>query len=420
MILQVARNALLRLQSILTVNVFLCLFAPMASAEERLALVVGIDNYENVPSLQKANNDAIAISATLKGLGFDVTQVLDPDRRTLSRAISSFAADIKPGDEVTFYFAGHGIEVKGRNHLLPADVPSANPGDEEFVISESIAADRVLSVFKGQGARVTLLILDACRNNPFPSEGQRSLGGTRGLARMDPPEGSFILFSAGTGQTALDRLSNDDQNPNSVFTRALLPRLREPGMRLHDLAREVRSDVRKLAATVSHDQFPAYYDQLAGDFSFNPSDPSPVEPTNLPNQQGNATKPSDTCDAARADWQVLSSTRSSAALREFISTYENCQIYIAAARERLGSITSTTEESSTLATRPIAPTGGDTCERLWYDRNLIFHNKGYCFQSSRAKAVFDTSQCSGRSPSLSSAEKREVARIKAAEQANGC
>lgn len=394
-----------------------------ANAGDRFALVVGIDNYENVTRLQKANNDALAVSATLESIGFNVTQLLDADRRTLNRAISGFAADIRPGDEVVFYFAGHGIEVDGRNFLLPSDVPTAKPGEEEFVISESIAADRILNVFKGQGARVTLLILDACRNNPFPTDGQRSLGGTRGLTRMDPPEGSFILFSAGTGQTALDRLSNSDPNPNSVFTRALLPRLREQNLAIHDLVREVRTDVRKLAATVRHNQFPAYYDQLSGEFSFNPEGASynePAEPTVTPQEQVIIPKPVDPCEAARTDWQVLSTTQSLSALEEFTRKYASCSIYVAAARDRITTLSASRNQSTVVPQTPAAPTSGDICSRLWYERNLIFHNNGYCFQTARAKAVFDTSQCTGRSPSLSSSEQREVARIQAAERANGC
>lgn len=400
----------------------LCL-ASIASAAERFALVVGIDNYENVSSLQKATNDAQAVSAALNEIGFMVTTLIDADRRTLNRTVSGFAAKIRPGDELVFYFAGHGVEVSGRNYLLPADVPSARPGDEEFVISESIAADRVLRVFQEQGARVTLLILDACRNNPFPSEGTRSLGGTRGLARMDPPQGAFILFSAGTGQTALDRLSNSDPNPNSVFTRALLPRLREQGMTIHDLVREVRNDVRELAESVQHNQFPAYYDQLSGVFSLNPgtvSSADPIEPQEGTTRQEADTKQIDPCEVARADWQVLSVTRSPAALEEFARIYAGCPIYVAAARDRLNALSANTNQSSTKPAGVSTLIGGDICSRLWYERNLIFHNKGFCFQTARARAVFDTSHCTTRTPTLSPAEDREVARIKAAERANGC
>ena len=410
-------------RSILILSFCLLMTASIASAGNRLALVIGVDNYDNVSSLQKANNDARAVSTTLEGLGFRVTQLIDADRRAFSRAISSFASDVGPGDEAVFYFAGHGIQVDGRNYLLPADVPSVRPGEEEFVVNESIAADRVLSAIEGQGAQVTVLILDACRNNPFPPEGGRSVGSRSGLGRMDPPKGSFILFSAGTGQEALDRLSESDPNPNSVFTRALLPRLREKGLTIRDLVQEVRVEVNELAGTIKHNQFPAYYDQLAGKFSFNPGDAAssePLEPQNTPNQQEAETKPLDPCEAARADWQVFSSTRSATALEEFARTYAICPIYVAAALDRLNTLSSSAGQSAIAPSAPTAPTSGDICSRLWYERNLIFHNNGYCFQTARAKAVFNISQCTGGSPSLSPTEQREVARIQATERANGC
>ncbi|KAE9630147.1 caspase family protein [Parasedimentitalea maritima] len=232
---------------------------------KRWALVIGVDNYDNVTALQKARNDAQAISQTLVGLGFEVSTLYDAGRRDINGAVSTMANKIDPGDEVLFYFAGHGVEVEGRNFLLPSDVPVINLGDESFLTGESIAADRVLETFQKRGARTTVMILDACRNNPFPSDGKRSVGGSRGLVRMDPPEGAFILYSAGAGQTALDRLSDNDANPNSVFTRALLPRLKDPSMTLHQLAKQVRRDVQVLASEVNHDQFPAYYDQMSGD-----------------------------------------------------------------------------------------------------------------------------------------------------------
>ncbi|AZV79358.1 peptidase C14 [Parasedimentitalea marina] len=234
-------------------------------ANRRWALVVGVDGYENLEDLKKARNDAQAVSQALTRLGFEVRTLYDPSRRDMNSAVSTMANQIDPGDEVLFYFAGHGVEVEGRNFLLPSDVPMINLGDESYLTGESIAADRVLDTFQKRGARTTVMILDACRNNPFPSDGKRSVGGARGLVRMSPPEGAFILYSAGAGQTALDRLSDTDGDPNSVFTRALLPRLNDPSMSLHQLAKQVRRDVQDLASTVNHDQFPAYYDQMSGD-----------------------------------------------------------------------------------------------------------------------------------------------------------
>jgi len=121
-----------------------------------------------------------------------------------------------------------------------------------------------------KGAATVILILDACRDNPFAVKGKRAIGMTRGLTRMDPAEGMFVLFSAGQGQSALDRLSDTDANPNSVFTRTLLVEMETPGQSMVQIAKKTQSKVRELAAKVDHVQVPAYYDQIVGDLYLSP------------------------------------------------------------------------------------------------------------------------------------------------------
>ena len=124
---------------------------------------------------------------------------------------------------------------------------------------------------KRRGAVSTIFVLDACRDNPFAAAGVRSIGTTRGLARVDAPKGVFVLFSAGTGQAALDRLSDTDNDTNSVFTRKLIPLLKTPGLTHVRLAKQVQKQVSALARTVSHDQQPAYYDQIIGEIVLKPA-----------------------------------------------------------------------------------------------------------------------------------------------------
>lgn len=172
------------------ISLLLVMSAP-AVAQDRLALVVGIDGYEEIDDLSKASNDARSVSDVLDGIGFDVTTVIDADERRLNRALAEFTASIDPGDEVLFYFAGHGIEIDGRNYLLPADAPDS--ASEWVIRSESINADEVLRGMQREGASVAVMILDACRDNPYAGSG-RSVGGARGLNIVSAPAGSFVLM----------------------------------------------------------------------------------------------------------------------------------------------------------------------------------------------------------------------------------
>jgi len=319
---------------------------------KRMAFVIGIDNYENISVLQKARNDAEAISVALQASGFDVTMQLDPGRRDLIIGLTEFSGRLSPGDEVVFFFAGHGVEVSNRNYLLPADVPSVQPGREMLLTSESIATDKVLDLFQQSGARLSFLILDACRDNPFPKQGLRSTGGSKGLAAIDKellPVGTFILYSAGVGQTALDRLGNADSDPNSVFTRSLLPLMYEPGLSVGEITRRVRSNVRKLARSVGHEQFPSYYDQIDvedGAFYFRKPDTRGAMSMGNPDEDVSSTAPTtttvpnpvDACSQAASMWDAVKDSSSQNVLTHFINGYSECIIYSALAKERLAAL----------------------------------------------------------------------------------
>jgi hypothetical protein len=149
-------------------------------------------------------------------------------------------------------------------------VPAAGPGEEGLVEDASFAANGLSDRLQQKGAATVILILDACRDNPFAVKGKRAIGMTRGLTRMDPAEGMFVLFSAGQGQSALDRLSDTDANPNSVFTRTLLVEMETPGQSMVQIVKKTQSKVRELAAKVDHVQVPAYYDQIVGDLYLSP------------------------------------------------------------------------------------------------------------------------------------------------------
>ncbi|AVT81378.1 caspase family protein [Rhodopseudomonas palustris] len=267
------------------------LVAGPASAAKRVALVIGNDDYRNVPRLQKAVNDARTIGDALKTLGFQVMVAENQTRVAFSQSLLAFDTTIEPGDTAFFFYAGHGFEIAGQNYLLPIDVPAATEGQEELVRDASIMADRIIDRLQNRGARTAILVLDACRNNPFERRGVRALAGRGGLAPMTTlPEGVFSIFSAGPRQTALDRLSDNDSNPNSVFTRVFVKQLLDPGDNLVQVAQRTRRAVSEMADTVGHKQVPVYFDQMVDDVFLN-GRPQPSAAATEPSQKVAALPP---------------------------------------------------------------------------------------------------------------------------------
>jgi hypothetical protein len=192
------------------------------------------------------------------------------NRQAFSQTLLAFDKAVDAGDTAFFFYAGHGFEIAGQNFLLPTDVPAATEGQEELVRDASVLADRIIERLQNRKVRTAILVFDACRNNPFERPGTRAVAGGGGLAPMTQlPEGVFSIFSAGPRQTALDRLSNDDANPNSVFTRTFAKELTQPGANLVQVAQRTRRSVSELAETVRHKQIPVYFDQMVDDVFLN-------------------------------------------------------------------------------------------------------------------------------------------------------
>src|SRR5271167_1583240 len=256
--------------------------ADPAQAEKRVALVIGNNDYKNVPKLQKAVNDARTMGETLKQLGFSVMVAENQTRQAFSETLLAFDKTVENGDTAFFFYAGHGFEIAGQNFLLPIDVPAATEGQEELVRDASVLADRIIERLQNKNVRTAILVFDACRNNPFERAGTRALAGGGGLAPMTQlPEGVFSVFSAGPRQTALDRLSNTDDNPNSVFTRTFSKELLQPGENMVQVAQHTRRLVSEMADTVSHKQIPVYFDQMVDDVFLNgmaKGEPEPARP----------------------------------------------------------------------------------------------------------------------------------------------
>ena len=236
----------------------------LTGGPKRMALVIGNDAYQNVHKLEKAGNDATAMARELKTAGFDVTLARDQDFRGMLKKMDFFISHITGGDQVVIFFAGHGVQLKTGNYLLPTDIEA---NSETEVEKTSISLNDVMDKLNEAKAAFALVMVDACRDNPLKSSG-RALGGTRGLQPPEPPKGQMVIYSASKGQQALDKLSQKDSNPNGVFTREFIARMRKPGVRIEDLVREVQDSVESLAKSIGHDQRPALYNEARGNFYF--------------------------------------------------------------------------------------------------------------------------------------------------------
>jgi uncharacterized protein len=239
-----------------------------AMATQRVALVIGNNQYQNLPRLEKAVADATSYADALRAKGFDqVTLKTDLTRTQMDETIAAFIEEIQPGDTAVFAYAGHGWSDGNQNFIVGTDAPAS--GSQQFLARVSIALkngnDGVIDEMDQKGASLKVAIIDACRDNPFtPPAGKRGFGLSRGLARIaDTPKGTFVVFSAGAGQSALDRLSDADSSPNSVFTRVFASALRSD-MTLQAAIKVTQEQVVALAKSVQADQTPAYYDEVIG------------------------------------------------------------------------------------------------------------------------------------------------------------
>jgi len=233
------------------------LLPQQASAEARLALVVGNGAYSTVTPLDNPVNDAELMAKALRDVGFEVTLVTDTSQTELVLAISRFGSRLRAaGEDATglFYYAGHGVQSFGSNFLLPVDIELQNAADLSLV---GVPAQAVLRQMFSARNRTNIVILDACRNNPFESIPDLS---DNGLAEMKAPRGTFLAYSTAPGEIAVDGIGG-----NSPFTKALAARLPTPGQPIETLFRNVRVDVLKETDNL---QTPWDTSSLTVDFQF--------------------------------------------------------------------------------------------------------------------------------------------------------
>ena len=277
-----------------------------AFATRRVALVIGNSAYQNVAQLANPSNDAAAMATMLKGAGFDVVQLKrDLKASDMRRALRDFTDDVRDADVAIVYYAGHGIEINGTNYLIPVDALLERDID---AYDEAIPLDRLLTVVD-PAKKLRLIILDACRDNPFSKAMKHNMASrsvTRGLSRIDPSSpNTLIAYAAKAGSTAAD---GDDKN--SPFTTALVKYLPRPGLDLRMAFGFVRDDVLKLT---HNRQEPFVYGSLGGDdVALVPAAaPSPPE----------ITAPVDPNASAREDYELALEINVVSAWDSYISRY---------------------------------------------------------------------------------------------------
>ena len=311
------------------------LFALPALAQEKLALVIGNDAYQNVVPLERAAADANAFAQTLQSeRGFEVFKLINADRATMVATISNFLSRISKDDIAMVFYAGHGVQLDPQRrdtlYLLPTDIPAldAGQGGLEFNLSSSaINFASISQQIADRGARLRIFVLDSCRNNPFKTSGTRAIGLSAGIGQITQSKGEFLVFSAAPGEVALDRLP-DDTDPNSVFTRVFLKHFRS-GLFLEDVINEVQEEVLQLSRRASIQQEPYYTDGVAGKTCLED------------NCNGDAT-PQLTENVELVFWQQCENRTSAAYCEAYLSQYPN-GVYATLATLRIEELTAPAE-----------------------------------------------------------------------------
>jgi hypothetical protein len=288
------------------------LLAEARAAEPRVALVIGNGAYRSVPELDNSRNDADDISEQLKRVGFAVIDGRDLDRSAMYAALGRFAQRVRGTDAGLVYYSGHGMQINGQNYLVPVDLKLA--GGSSFTPFDLVKLDDVVEALN-YTAGVKLLVLDACRDNPFANsvadnKGSRGIGATRGLAKIERSQGMLIAYSTQSNSVAADGIGR-----NSPFTAALVREIQVPGL-------EVATVFRRVAINVNREtqgaQTPELSVSLLQDFYLNPQESD--------------------IDA----WKKLGPSAGAADLRRFISAFPQ-SVLLDAARARLDAMENASE-----------------------------------------------------------------------------
>ena len=403
-------------------------FAAPAEAERRVALVIGNGAYTNAPALKNPVNDAAAVTASLKALNFAVTEVVNGTHRSMLDAMAAFGRAASGADVALVFYAGHGVQVAGRNWLLP--VGSAISAETDLP-AQAVRTGDIMDVMESSGASLKLMILDACRNNPLPTSASR--GASRGLARVEArTAGTMITFATAPGDVAAD-----GETANSPFTTALVQHITTPGLEIRQLMGRVRESVYK---STGKRQLPWVNEALIGEFYFAGKDPNA---TPIPVSKPKAitvveAKPQATGPSEKEAFALAQSLNTTGAWDVFLKQFPNGPYagFAAAARAKLTAPAQNTAQTAAVDAQPDPSRGflfpnshrvrispgqleGLSKKQLRIARNEIFARRGRHFKSAdlrRHFSQFGWYRPTTWNPRLNRIEKANVNLIKNTEQ----
>jgi TolA-binding protein len=310
---------------------------------KRTALVIGNGAYSSAPPLKNPPNDARDMAATLRALGFDVTSGINVNQREMKRLIREFGQKLKAGGSGLFYYAGHGVQSKGRNYLIPVD---ANIQSEAEVEDSGVDAALVLNFMDDAQNGLNIVILDACRNNPF-SRSFRSA--SSGLAQVDAPTGTLIAYA-----TAPGRVASDGTGQNGLYTSELLKQMQEPGLTATEMFMRVRAEVMKQTGSK---QVPWEASSLVGSFYFSGG------PAN--SSSSNRAETNTRIDSSAFElsyWETIKNSNNADDFKAYLEKYPSGQ-FASLAKNRINSLDAPTKpvESRT------APANNSATELAFWD-----------------------------------------------------
>jgi hypothetical protein len=287
-----------------------------AFADKRVAFVVGNSAYRNVAPLANPAIDAKSMAKLLRNVGFDVVEGANLTRDKMTERLLEFGKKAEGADVALFFYAGHGIAVNGTNYLLPVDADLKSEMDVK--LGAAINVDLTLEQTMAD-AKVKLVFLDACRDNPFAAKirsakATRSVSVQTGLAEMKSGEGTLIAFATGPGQTALD----GEVGTNSPFTRALMANIASPGVEIQQAMTRVRAQVNE---ETSKNQLPWGHTNLIGSVYLNPVAGGAGVQAEAPNTPAVATGPAS--EVELEFWRSIKDSNKPEELNAYLTTYPN-------------------------------------------------------------------------------------------------